>query len=95
VLEVADRLYVDVALLHLGDVKFGITGPVHYSMTAEEAVALAARVGPRVAIPVHYEGWSHFREGRDTIERVVAAAPTDVRERFRFMELGVPETITM
>ena len=24
---------------------------------------------PRTAIPVHYEGWSHFRQGREEIER--------------------------
>ena len=32
--EVADRLDVDVAILHLGEVQFPITGPVRYSMTA-------------------------------------------------------------
>ena len=91
--EVAERLEVDVALLHLGDVKFGITGPVHYSMTAEEAIELTALVRPRVAIPVHFEGWSHFHEGRDVIEREVAAAPPDVRQRFQLIDLGVPVTV--
>ena len=93
--EVAERLDVDVALLHLGDVKFGITGPVHYSMTAKEAVELTALVRPRVAIPVHFEGWSHFHEGRDTIDQVLSATPAPVRERFQLIEIGTPVVLTM
>jgi L-ascorbate metabolism protein UlaG (beta-lactamase superfamily) len=57
--QVADRLRVDTALLHLGCVRFPVTGPVRYSMTAREAVELCGLVRPRTAIPVHYEGWSH------------------------------------
>ncbi len=93
--EVAERLDVDVAVLHLGDVKFGITGPVHYSMTAEEAIELTGLVRPRVAIPVHFEGWSHFHEGRDTIERAVSAAPDDVRSRFQLVDLGARVSLAM
>lgn len=93
--EVAERLDVDVALLHLGDVKFGITGPVHYSMTAREAIELVGLVRPRVAIPVHFEGWSHFHEGRDGIERDLAAAPVEVRDRFRLVEIGRPVDLAM
>jgi hypothetical protein len=43
---------------------------------------------PRVAIPVHYEGWSHFREGRDAVERAFAAAPDGVRESVRWLPVG-------
>ena len=63
--EVADRLHVDVALLHLGGVRFPITGPLHYTMTIDDGIELCRSIRPRVAIPVHYEGWSHFRQGRD------------------------------
>ena len=72
--QVADRLRVDVALLHLGGVQFPVTGPLRYTMTAHEAVELCALVRPRTAIPIHYEGWQHFREGRDAIERELADA---------------------
>ncbi len=44
---------------------------------------------PRTAIPVHYEGWKHFQEGRDAIERAFAATPDDVRARLRWLPLGV------
>ena len=44
--EVADRLDVDIALLHLGGVRFPVTGPVRYTMTARDAVELCAPAAP-------------------------------------------------
>jgi L-ascorbate metabolism protein UlaG (beta-lactamase superfamily) len=87
--EVADRLHVDVALVHLGGVRFPITGPVHYTMTIDDGVELCRSIRPRVAIPVHYEGWSHFRQGRDAIERQLQTESTDIQQMFEFLELGV------
>ena len=92
--EVADRLEVDVALLHLGGVRFPVTGPVRYTMTAEDAVELCGLLEPRVAIPVHYEGWRHFHENRDAIERAFARAPAAVRGRIRWLPLGVEVELT-
>jgi L-ascorbate metabolism protein UlaG (beta-lactamase superfamily) len=86
--EVADRLRVDTALLHLGGVQFRITGPLRYTMTARDAVELCTQVRPRTAIPVHYEGWAHFHEGRDAIERELESAPEEVRRSFRWLPIG-------
>jgi len=43
-----------------------IASPVH---VPEEAIELCRLVRPRTAIPVHYEGWTHFGQGRAAIER--------------------------
>ncbi len=67
--EVADRLEVGTALLHLGGVRFPISGPLRYTMTAKEAAELCALIKPHTVIPIHYEGWKHFREGREAAER--------------------------
>ena len=87
--QVADRLQVDTALLHLGGVRFPITGPVRYTMTARDAVELCRLIRPRTAIPIHYEGWKHFRQGRQAIEREFARAPEDVRRRIQWLPIGV------
>lgn len=87
--EVADRLEVDTALLHLGGVRFRVTGPVRYTMTARDAVELCRLLRPRTAIPIHYEGWKHFRQGREAIEREFARAPEDIRRRIRWLTVGV------
>ena len=85
--DVADRVDVDIALVHLGGVQFPVTGPLRYTMAARQAVELCRLVDPRLIVPVHYEGWKHFREGRSAIEREFAAAP-DVQSRVRWLELG-------
>jgi L-ascorbate metabolism protein UlaG (beta-lactamase superfamily) len=85
--EVADRLQVDTALLHLGGVQFPASGPLRYTLTAKQAVELIRLVKPREVIPVHYEGWKHFRQGRAEIEREFAAAP-DVERVVRWVPIG-------
>jgi L-ascorbate metabolism protein UlaG (beta-lactamase superfamily) len=85
---VADRLEVDIAVLHLGGVQFPVTGPVRYTMTAKDAVELCRLIRPRTVIPLHYEGWKHFKEGREAIEREFALAPEDIRRRIRWLPIG-------
>ncbi|HJX42911.1 MAG TPA: MBL fold metallo-hydrolase [Geodermatophilus sp.] len=90
---VPQRLRVDVAVLHLGGVRFPVTGPVRYSMTGRQAARVARLTGARVVVPVHHEGWSHFRQGREGAERDLAAAPEEVRRRVRWLERGTPTEV--
>lgn len=85
--DVASRLTVGAMLLHLGGVQFPVTGPVRYTMTAEKGVELCRLVQPGVVMPVHYEGWQHFRQSEDHVEAVFAAAE-DIRSRLRWLPLG-------
>lgn len=92
--QVADRIDVDIAVLHLGGVRFPVTGPLRYTMTVKEGIKLCRLLAPRVAIPVHYEGWSHFRQGRAAIDAALskrsAGAPfatLPIGERTKFDDL--------
>jgi Beta-lactamase superfamily domain len=87
---VAERLTVDIAVLHLGAVRFGVTGPVRYTMTAREAVDLCRLLRPRTVLPVHYEGWGHFREGRQAIEARSRPHPTRSARPCAGFPLAVP-----
>ncbi|MEN3311938.1 MAG: hypothetical protein V7645_1267 [Actinomycetota bacterium] len=91
---VADRLHVDTAILHLGGVQFPVTGPVRYTMTAKDALELCGLIRPRIAIPLHYVGWRHFKQGRDEIEREFARAPEDIRRSIRWLPIGTPVELT-
>lgn len=86
--EVADRLDIDVAILHLGGVEFSVTGPLRYSMTAREAVMLIHRMKPRVVVPVHYDGWTHFREGESGIRQTLSHAALDVSSTVVWLPLA-------
>jgi L-ascorbate metabolism protein UlaG (beta-lactamase superfamily) len=86
--QVAGRLAVDTAILHLGGVQFPVTGPLRYTMTARDAIELCGLLRPRTVIPIHYEGWAHFKEGREAIERAFAAAPGEFRDSVRWLPLA-------
>jgi L-ascorbate metabolism protein UlaG (beta-lactamase superfamily) len=88
--QVPKRLRVEIAVLHIGGVQFPVTGPARYTMTGHDAVELTKLLEPRVAVPIHYEGWKHFRDGKAGMERALAQVPTDLRERFRWLPLGEP-----
>jgi L-ascorbate metabolism protein UlaG (beta-lactamase superfamily) len=72
--EVASRVDVGTAILHLGGVSFPITGPLRYTFNAAEAVELTRDLQPHAVVPIHYEGWKHFRQGRPAIEEAFAGA---------------------
>ncbi|HEU4349126.1 MAG TPA: MBL fold metallo-hydrolase [Actinoplanes sp.] len=91
--ETAAAMAVDIALIHVGGVRFPITGPVRYTMTGRKAVELIGIARPRVAVPVHYEGWGHFKDGRAAVERALATAPEDIRRRVRWLPIGSPQHI--
>jgi L-ascorbate metabolism protein UlaG (beta-lactamase superfamily) len=88
--EVPKRLDVGTAILHLGGVQFGLTGPIHYTWTAADGLAFAEELDAHTIVPVHFEGWSHFRDGPDELEAAVAAAPAKVRDAVLHPEIGTP-----
>ena len=93
--QVADRVEVGTALLHLGGVQFPVTGPVRYSMTAADGGRTvradpAAHRGSRalrrlVAFPAE----------RDVIEQEFAKAPHGrPRRRSRWAPIGEQLSVT-
>lgn len=84
---------VDVMVVHVGGVQFRLTGPVRYTLTGSRAVDLIGAVRPGVAVPVHYEGWSHFADGRAGLTRALDAASDDVRARVRVLPMGEPTAL--
>jgi L-ascorbate metabolism protein UlaG (beta-lactamase superfamily) len=81
---------VDVLIVHVGGVRFGLTGPVTYTLTGRRAMQLIELARPGVAVPVHYEGWSHFVDGPAGLASAIADAPADVRDRVRRLPIGTP-----
>ncbi|MEV7802976.1 MBL fold metallo-hydrolase [Microbispora sp. NPDC088329] len=93
--DTAARLRPGTVLLHLGGVGFPITGPLRYTMTARQAVRLHEAISPRTVLPVHYEGWQHFRENREGIERELAAGSSTLRESLRWLPRGAPADVVV
>ncbi|WP_167218439.1 MBL fold metallo-hydrolase [Kribbella shirazensis] len=89
--QVGTRLEVGTMLLHLGGVRFGVSGPLRYTMTGADGVELCSLLDPHTVVPVHYEGWSHFHQGRDEIEAAFAPAGPELT----WLELGKPATVSV
>lgn len=91
--QLAKRLDVDVLLIHLGRVQFPTTGRVRYSMDGRDAVRLAELLRPRVVVPVHYEGWSHFSEPTPDLRATIKNAHPAIGRLFTWLEPGVASQV--
>ncbi len=91
VAEVGKRFDLGSALIHLGGVRFPVTGPARYTMNAAEAIRVAEEFDLATVIPIHYEGWKHFRQGRPEVERAFKEAGID--SKVHWLKAAKPQTI--
>jgi len=82
--EVGRRFKVGTALLHLGGVAFPISGPLRYTFNGAEAAQVITQFNVRTAVPIHYDGWTHFREKREASEHSLHA----VKDRVVWVRQG-------
>ena len=93
VAEIARRTRVGCAVLFMGAARVREVGPAHLTFTAEEAVQAARAFGDALMVPLHFEGWGHFSEGRAEIERAFERA--GLVTRLRWLEPGVPAEMAL
>jgi len=84
---------VDIAILHAGAAGFRyLTGPARYTMNAKEIIRCTGLFNPRVLIPVHSSGWSHFLESEQDLYRILSSA-TLPGTQLLFLKPGVKTEI--
>ncbi len=86
--DIASRADIRVAFLFMGAARVAEVGPAHLTFTADEGVSVAEAMPHAVIVPLHYEGWQHFSEGRDVIQRAFDAA--GLGSRLRWLGHGAP-----
>ncbi|MDQ6694769.1 MAG: MBL fold metallo-hydrolase [Chloroflexota bacterium] len=91
--EIARRYNVGTALLHFGAAQVDVYGPVYLTFTGAQGAAFAGMLGDATIVPIHYEGWAHFSEGRAEIEQAFEAA--GLEEHLRFLPLGTPTPLVL
>lgn len=74
---------IDLALVHAGGTT--LLGTV-VTMTGEQAVRAVEIVGPREAVPIHYDDYSVFQSGLDDVKR--AAARSSTTAEFHYLGHG-------
>lgn len=89
IIEVAKRFNVDIGIFHVGSAQFRyLTGFAQFTMDSSDLLKAIKVLCPNRIIPVHYKGWSHFKEKEGTLRNAIASN-FDVSDRTVFLEPGV------
>ena len=89
--EIGQRLKVGTAILHVGAARFPNMGPLRFTFNAREALKIFHALKPRTLIPIHYEGWKHFKENGADARKVFEAS--GIKEHIRWLPLGKPVNV--
>ena len=84
--EIAQRFKVGTAILHIGGARFPILGLARFTLNAREAVRVVHALNPRMVIPIHYEGWKHFKETGADARKVFEAS--GIKDKIQWLPLG-------
>jgi hypothetical protein len=87
--QVARRLRVDIALLHLGGVRFPISGPLRYPMTAREAGRAVRPAPPARSDADSLRGLEALSRGARGDRTRGCARAGHIRKRIRWLPIGV------
>jgi L-ascorbate metabolism protein UlaG (beta-lactamase superfamily) len=77
---------VDVAVLFAGAARTALLDGAYLTLTSAQAAEAAALLGAQHVVPLHFEGWAHFTQGRDTLRNAFATA--GLADRLRLLDLG-------
>jgi L-ascorbate metabolism protein UlaG (beta-lactamase superfamily) len=86
---------VDIAIIHCGGVAFPrvpVLGHSRFTFDAREVVEVCRLLDPRLIVPVHRSGWTHFRESEETLRATLVEG--GLMERCRFLGLGESTTLS-
>lgn len=87
--EVASKFKIDIGIFHLGSAEFRyLTGCARYTMNSEDLFKSVEVLNPNKVVPIHYSGWTHFKESENTLKSKIAVRK-DVGNRTVFLTSGI------
>ncbi|WP_440072261.1 MBL fold metallo-hydrolase [Streptosporangium sp. OZ121] len=89
--EIGRRYTVGAAVLHFGAAVVPYFGNDYITMDGEQGARLTQSLGAGTVVPVHYDAWEHFTQGRDGITDAFARAGLD--DRLHWAERGLATVI--
>lgn len=73
--ELSEKKKVDIAILHLGAGAFPyLKRNLRVTMNGDEAIKTTALLNPNKVIPIHYEGWWHFKQSSDSLHKEIESS---------------------
>jgi L-ascorbate metabolism protein UlaG (beta-lactamase superfamily) len=82
---------IDVAVLFAGAARTALMNGAPLTLTSAWAAEAAAILEARHVVPVHFEDWAHFSDGRETLEPAFAAA--GLADRLHLLDRGTVWTL--
>jgi len=89
--EVARRFDVKLAILFAGAARLKEVGPAALTMTAQDAIKTARAMPAARIVPIHYEGWTHWSEGKAELQKEFDEV--GLGNRLGWLEPGVPTSV--
>jgi L-ascorbate metabolism protein UlaG (beta-lactamase superfamily) len=91
--EVGKRFRINQLLAHVGSVQFRyLTGFGHYTMNSRDLLKAVEVLSPRIVVPIHSSGWSHFKENEEQLRKVLLQSPSAGRN-YLFLSSGVAASL--
>ena len=88
--EIGKRYNVGTGILHMGAANVPAVGDNRLTMNGEEGARVTKTLGLKIVYPAHFEGWLHYKEGREGIEASFEAA--GVRDQLNILDPGESAT---
>ncbi|MBC7847821.1 MAG: MBL fold metallo-hydrolase [Flavobacterium sp.] len=86
--ELARKKNIDIAILHLGAGAFPyLKRNLRVTMNGEEAIETTKLLNPNMVIPIHYEGWWHFRQTARSLKNEIEKSAQN--DKFLWLKSGV------
>ncbi|WP_281322987.1 MBL fold metallo-hydrolase [Flavobacterium aestivum] len=90
--ELKKRKKVDIAILHLGAGAFPyLKKNLRVTMNGEEAIKTAKLLNPKSVIPIHYEGWWHFKQSAKSLKSEIEKS--EDKDKFLWLTSGIETTL--
>ncbi|MEZ0183561.1 MBL fold metallo-hydrolase [Flavobacterium oncorhynchi] len=84
---------VDIAILHLGAGAFPyLKKNLRVTMNGEEALKTTQLLNPNIVIPIHYEGWWHFKQSVKSLKKEIEKS--EFNEKFLWLTSGIETKLT-
>lgn len=91
--ELNRRKKVDTAILHLGAGAFPyLKRNMRVTMNGDEAIEVTKLLNPNVVIPIHYEGWWHFRQSVKSLKNEIEMS--GLQEKYIWLKSGIETILT-
>ena len=91
--ELNRRKKVDTAILHLGAGAFPyLKRNMRVTMNGEEAIEVTKLLNPNVVIPIHYEGWWHFKQSVKSLKNEIEMS--GLQEKYIWLKSGIETVLT-